>query len=68
MPTMSWLLEREDAETRPCPPPPHGCGAPSGVTCRNLATGRELQRQPAHPRRRFPVPAPRRSRERALTS
>lgn len=66
MTTLAWQLEREDAETRPCPPPPHGCGAPTGVTCRNVNTGRALGRQPAHSRRRFPAPAARQRMDREL--
>lgn len=47
-----WELERDAAQTVPCPPQPRGCAVPAGVTCRNLATGRPLERQPAHQARR----------------
>lgn len=42
------LADRDAAEQVPCPPPPLGCSAVSGQTCRNLTTGEELAHQPAH--------------------
>ena len=54
--TTAQRTELEQAEARPCPPPPRGCGAEPGQPCRNLRTGLPLGRQLAHPHRRhFPV-------------
>lgn len=43
-----WLCERATAETAPCPPPPRGCGTPTGQTCVNPHTGHPLAGPPAH--------------------
>jgi hypothetical protein len=53
---LEWLQEREDAQTERC----ETCQAPPGETCRNLVTGRPLDREPAHLtriRRRARTPA-----------
>lgn len=41
-----WRMERERAETVPCP----SCRVPAGQHCRNTITGDEV-RFPAHPAR-----------------
>lgn len=62
------LLRRAEAQTRPCPPAPRGCGARIGQTCRSSVTGEPLTRAPACAARQFPplphrpwVPEPRRA-------
>lgn len=42
--TLEWLMQRDDAERRPC----ETCRAAAGVTCANVHTGRPLTWQPAH--------------------
>ncbi len=52
------LVRRAEAETRPCPPAPRGCGATIGQRCRHLRTGLPLGRQLAHGARLFPQTTP----------
>lgn len=42
--TYEWLMDRADAETRPC----ETCRAQPGETCRNVHTGAPLALWPAH--------------------
>lgn len=48
-----WFEEaREACEQYPCPPAPHGCGAPAGYTCHVIGMpDLELNALPAHVRR-----------------